>query len=166
MSHTLRGLIRRVRRRLQGENPQSGQAYVELLVTLPLWIVLIVGATYFGRAWYAKIAAEMAAYDGARAAIEAMSADPQGTTPGGRTQGIVAARQTMAGFYMNPTNVGVRVDPLDVWERGQAVRCIVRYRVDLSGVPWLHWIDADPVLPVSAMAVGRVEAYKSDWSDY
>ena len=136
---------------------EEGQAYVEFLLVMPLYIVLIVGATYFGRAWYAKIAAEVAAYDGTRTAIEAMG-EPQGVW-----QGMVAARQTLAGFYLDPAHADVRVVPVDVWGRGQAVRCDVRYRVDLSGVPLIELIGADPTLPVWARGVGQVEAYKSAW---
>jgi hypothetical protein len=130
---------------------------VEVLILLPLLLVLIVGVAYFGRAWYAKVAAEVAAYDGARTAIEAMG-EPQGAW-----QGIKAARETLAGFYLDPSAADVRVTPLDVWGRGQAVRCDVRYRVDMSGVPGLGLIGADPTLPVWARAVGQVEAYKSTW---
>ena len=136
---------------------EEGQAYIEFLLVMPLYIVLIVGATYFGRAWYAKIAAEVAAYDGTRTAIEAMG-EPQGVW-----QGLVAARQTLAGFYLDPAHADVRVVPVDVWGRGQAVRCDVRYRVDLSGVPLIELIGADPTLPVWARGVGQVEAYKSAW---
>jgi len=146
-----------IRWALRSENGERGQAYVEVLLLLPLYVVLIVGVTYFGRAWYAKIAAEVAAYDGTRTAIEAMG-EPRGTW-----QGIIAARQTLAGFYLDPSHADVRVVPLDVWGRGQAVRCDVRYRVDLSGVPLIELIGADPVLPVWARAVGQVEAYKSEW---
>ena len=146
-----------VRQLLRSENGERGQAYVEILVILPLYVVLIVGAMYFGRAWYAKIAAEMASYSGTRTAIEAMG-EPRGTW-----QGIIAARQTLAGFYLDPSHADVRVVPLDVWGRGQAVRCDVRYRVDLSGLPLIDWISADPVLPVWARSVGQVEAYKSEW---
>ena len=147
-------LLKQIRK---AESRERGQAYVEVLLVLPLYIVLIVGATYFGRAWYAKIAAEMAAYDGTRTAIEAMG------EPRGVWQGIIAARQTLAGFYLDPTNADVRVVPVDVWGRGQAVRCDVRYRVDLSGVPLIELIGAEPTLRVWARAVGQVEAYKSEW---
>ena len=147
-------LLKQIRK---AESRERGQAYVEVLLVLPLYIVLIVGATYFGRAWYAKIAAEMAAYDGTRTAIEAMG------EPRGVWQGIIAARQTLAGFYLDPTNADVRVVPVDVWGRGQAVRCDVRYRVDLSSVPLIELIGAEPTLRVWARAVGQVEAYKSEW---
>ncbi len=136
---------------------ERGQAYVEVLVLLPVFVVLIVGAAYVGRAWYAKVAAEIAAYDGARAAIEALG------EPRGSWQGVVAARETLAGFYMDPSAADVQVTPLDVWDRGRAVRCDVRYRVDLSGVPGIGLIGAEPTLSVWARAVGQVEAYKSEW---
>ena len=159
--------IARWRPRRRHESNEQGQAYVEVLLVLPLYLVLIVGVTYFGRAWYAKIAAEVAAYDAARTAIEAMAGGERtglsGYMPGGRQQGVIAARQTLAGFYLNPANADVRVAPVDVWGRGQAVRCDVRYRVDLSGVPLIELINADPTLPVWGRAVGQVEAYKSAW---
>ena len=160
-------LWRRIRQAVPSLRKERGQAYIEVLLVLPLFIVFIVGVTYFGRAWYAKIAAEMAAYDGARTAVEAMGEEGRaglgGYMPGGCQQGIIAARQTLAGFYMNPANADVRVVPLDVWGRGQAVRCDVRYKVDLSGVPLIEMIGANPTLPVWARAVGQVEAYKSEW---
>jgi hypothetical protein len=146
-----------LRRGLRCKASEQGQAYVELLLVLPLYVVLIAGAIHFGRAWYARVGAEMAAYDGTRTAIEAMG-EARGTW-----QGVIAARETLAGFYLDPASADVRVVPVDVWGRGQAVRCDVRYRVDLSGLPWIHWISADPVLPVWARAVGQVEAYKSEW---
>lgn len=142
---------------------ESGQAYIEVLVLMPVFLVLIVGAAYFGRAWYVKVAAEVAAYDGTRTAIEAMNENPHGYMPGGRLQGIIAARRTLAGFYLDPSAADVRVTPMGVWDRGEAVRCDVRYSVDLSGVPGLGLISADPVLPVWARTVGQVEAYKSEW---
>ena len=154
LSRRIRHLIRGGLRRGVGE---QGQGYVEFLLVMPLFVVLIIGATYFGRAWYAKIAAEVAAYDGTRTAIEAM-----GETRG-VWQGIIAARQTLAGFYLDPAHADVRVMPMDVWGRGQAVRCDVRYRVDLSGVPLIEWIGADPTLSIWARGVGQVEAYKSEW---
>ena len=157
MSSLSRRICHFIRRGLRRGVGEQGQGYVEFLLVMPLFVVLIIGATYFGRAWYAKIAAEVAAYDGTRTAIEAMG-EPQGVW-----QGIIAARQTLAGFYLDPTHADVRVVPVDVWGRGQAVRCDVRYRVDLSGVPLIEWIGADPTLPIWARGVGQVEAYKSDW---
>jgi hypothetical protein len=154
LSKRIRHVIRQCLRRGIGE---QGQGYIEFLLVMPLFVVLIIGATYFGRAWYAKIAAEVAAYDGTRTAVEAMG-EPQGVW-----QGIIAARQTLAGFYLDPAHADVRVVPVDVWGRGQAVRCDVRYRVDLSGVPLIEWIGADPTLAVWARGVGQVEAYKSEW---
>ena len=53
---------------------ERGQATVEVLLVLPLYVMLTAGVTYLGAAWYAKIAAEIAAYDGARTAVEAMGA--------------------------------------------------------------------------------------------
>ena len=70
MSSLWSRICRIIRRRLRCGVGEQGQAYVEFLLVMPLYIVLIVGATYFGRAWYAKIAAEVAAYDGTRTAIE------------------------------------------------------------------------------------------------
>ena len=136
---------------------ERGQATVEVLLVLPLYVMLTAGVTYLGAAWYAKIAAEIAAYDGARTAVEAMG-EPRGTW-----QGVIAARQTLAGFYLDPSGADVRVVPVDVWGRGQAVQCDVRYRLDLSGLPLIELIGVDPSLPVWARAVGQVEAYKSEW---
>jgi Flp pilus assembly protein TadG len=154
---------RRVRNLSRRVGAQQGQAYIETLLLIPMLITIIVGVAYLGRVYYAKIAAEVAAYDCTRASIAALSEGPHGNSPGGQVQGVTAARQTLSGFYLNASTADIRVAPIDAWGRGQAVQCDVRYRVDLSGIPFLSWIMAEPVIPVWGRGVGQVEAHKSQW---
>jgi len=62
-----------------------GQAYVELIMVLPILLILVAAVIFFGRILYLKIALDMASYDGVRAAVEAL--DEQA----GISQGVTAA---------------------------------------------------------------------------
>ena len=51
---------------------QGGQAYIELVMVLPLFLIVIAALILFGRVLYVKIALDMASYDACRAAVEAL----------------------------------------------------------------------------------------------
>ncbi len=136
----------------------KGQGYVEVLVIIPI-VLLIVGVLgFFGRFWYAHLAAEEAAFSCTRTAIEALDRG-QGVWQGG-----IAARNALAGFWLtDPSRARVTILPLDDWERGGWVMCEVAYAVDLRHVPFARWLHPNPVFPIRASYWGRLQEYKSEW---
>jgi len=139
-----------------GHRPsEAGQGSVELLLLIPGVLVLLAGILYFGRLLYCDIATQMAAYDGARAAVE--------TLDGGRGphQGRVAAHVTLAGWLLDPDSAQVAVEH-EPWARGTDVRCTVRYRVPVGSIPLGRVLFGDDPVVSSTVAL-RVERFKSRW---
>ena len=52
---------------------KNGQAYVEFLLVLPLFLIIIVGMVAFGQLLYTKLAVEAAAWASARQAISTLN---------------------------------------------------------------------------------------------
>ena len=98
------GSSRRTRRRLFFWSCDRGQALVELALTAPVLIILVLGAVDFGRVYYAQVAVTNAAQNGATYAS-------QDTTAATDTAGIKAAAMADMGDLLNtsPTNPDVTV---------------------------------------------------------
>jgi hypothetical protein len=156
------------RARARRGGSEAGDSYLEMLVVMPLLMLVIVAVAYFGRVLYAHLVAEVAAYSCTRTAIEAMAEDPRGTAQGGwgaggEVLGVSAARRTLEGFGFDSSKASIQVRALNLWDRGEAVRCEVGLHIDLGAVPWLDAIGVGPSLRLHASYVGQVEAYKSDF---
>ena len=134
----------------------TGQAYVELLLTLSFLSLIIAGVLFFGQVLYANLAVSMASYDGARAAVEALE---QGAGTG---QGREAAYLTFTGFHMNPAPAQISVYATSGWGRGREVVCDVSYDLSLAGLPFVSAF-FPPSFPVHSRTSLRVETYRSDW---
>jgi hypothetical protein len=134
---------------------EAGQASIELLLLIPGVLVILAGMLYFGRLFYCDVATQMAAYDGARAAVETLDAGR------GPRQARVAVRRTLEGWLLNPRSAQVTVDH-EPWDRGSRVRCTVRYTVPVGNIPLARLLFGDdPVVRSSASL--RVAQYKSRW---
>jgi hypothetical protein len=72
---------------------ERGQAFVELVMVLPLFLLIIAALIFFGRVLYVKIAADMPSYDACRG-------DRGATT--WMIRRCVAGLETLKGFYINP----------------------------------------------------------------
>ena len=143
---------RRPRDRARSE---AGQGAIELLLLIPGVLVILAGVLYFGRLFYCDVATQMAAYDGARAAVETLDAGR------GPHQARVAVHRTLEGWLLNPRSAQVTVDH-EPWDRGSRVRCTVRYAVPVSDIPLARLLFGDdPVVRSSASL--RVAQYKSRW---
>src|SRR5512146_2825406 len=103
--------------------PDNGQALVELALVLPLFLLLIGGALWFGPQAYAKLASDAISYDCATAASQSLDAAL------GMKQGRVAAYETGSGFRIPRANVDITVIPPARWDRGQPVACVVGVKV-------------------------------------
>jgi hypothetical protein len=134
---------------------ERGQALIELVIVLPFFFLIIAALIFFGRALYVQIALDMAAYDGCRAAVEALH-------PGdGMEQGLIAARGTLQGFYLNAGAAFLLIEG-GGWDRGALVRCTAEYNLFVGDVPWLKFHDG-PNVALRSVAWSRVESWRSDW---
>ncbi len=138
-------------------NSERGQAYVELVMVLPLFLIVIAALIFFGRVLYVKIALDMASYDACRAAVEALH-------PGdGVSQGMIAGRETLRGFYLNPAGANVAISPAGTWDRGTPVQCVATYDLFVGDVPGVSNIAAGSGVPLESTTWSRVELWRSDW---
>ena len=145
-----------VRHRVGGEG-ESGQAYVELVMVLPLFLIVIAALIFFGRVLYVKIALDMASYDACRAAVEALQASD------GIAQGLTAGRQTLAGFYLNAGAARIAVSPAGGWARGTPVQCTVTYDLLVGDVPGAAAFASGRGIATESTTWSRVETWRSDW---
>lgn len=134
------------------------QAYLELLIVLPLLLLLLAGLMYFGRVFYVKLAVEAASYDCARTLAESLDPDQA------RFQAAVSARRTVYGFLLNPAAAEVRFYETEgAWGRGRQVVCAVGYDAYVGNIPFVEWVRPGGTVRVRAFTAMRVEKYKSRW---
>ena len=138
-------------------HPSAGQAYIELVMALPLFLIVIAALIFFGRVLYVKIALDMASYDACRAAVEALQ-------PGdGVAQGMVAGRETLKGFYLNPDGANVTIAPAGAWQRGTPIQCKATYDLFVGDIPGVTGFAAGTGVPLQSTTWSRVELWRSDW---
>lgn len=140
-----------------GGDSERGQAYIELVMVLPLFLMVIAALILFGRILYVKIALDMASYDACRAAVEALQ-------PGeGIAQGTTAGRQTLAGFYLNAAGANVTVAPAGGWVRGTPVQCVAKYDLFMGDIPAVASLGSGSGVSLESTTWSRVEMWRSDW---
>lgn len=98
-----------------GTVDDSGQATVEFALTLPILVIVVLGLTQVGVAIRNELAVELAAREGARAAV--VSADPSGAAEAAASRAVAlpidveTARRgavlTVTVTYVDPTNVPI-----------------------------------------------------------
>ena len=135
---------------------ENGQALVELALVLPLFLLLIGGALWFGPQAYAKLASDTISYDCATAASQSLDAAL------GVKQGRVAAYETGRGFRIPRANVDIAVIPPARWDRGQPVSCVVGVKAFGGGLPLVSAFFPTPQRITSRTQL-LIEIYKSRW---
>ncbi len=136
---------------------ESGQAYIELVMVLPLFLLVVAALIFFGRVLYVKIALDMASYDSCRAAVEALR-------PGdGVAQGMTAGRETLRGFHLNPAGANIAISPAGGWARGTPVQCIASYDLFVGDIPNVSSFANGSGVPLQSTTWSRVELWRSDW---
>ncbi len=135
---------------------ENGQALVELALVLPLFLLLIGGALWFGPQAYAKLASDTMSYDCATAASQSLDAAL------GVKQGRVAAYETGSGFRIPRANVDIAVIAPARWDRGQPVACVVGVKVYGGGLPLVSAFFPTPQRVTSRTQL-LIEIYKSRW---
>jgi len=87
----------------------TGQSYIEFILVLPLFLIIIAGVVGFGQLLYTKLALEGAAWAGSRHGVATLN-QARGTQ-----QAYLGARYTLSGFGLNPgpgTGTGLRLGPV------------------------------------------------------
>ena len=135
---------------------RDGQALVELALVLPLFLLLIAGAMWFGPQAYAKLASDTISYDCATAASQSLDAAQ------GMRQGRVAAIETARGFRIPQANVNILVIPPSSWDRGRPVSCVASIQVAGFGLPLVSAFFPAPQR-VTSRTMLLIEMYKSRW---
>jgi Flp pilus assembly protein TadG len=151
-----KNLRERLHRSALIHNPSTGQAYIELVIVLPLFLIVIAALIFFGRVLYVKLALDMASYDACRAAVEALR-------PGdGISQGMIAGGETLKGFYLNSGAAKITISPAGGWARGTPVQCVASYDLFVGDIPGLSFASGSGV-PLQSTTWSRVELWRSDW---
>lgn len=135
---------------------QGGQAYIEFMLVLPLFLITVAALIFFGRVLYVKIALDMAAYDACRAAVEAMQRDD------GLSQGGIAGHTTLRGFNLNAGAARLAVEPQGSWQRGTAVRCRAGFDLYVGDIPLVNAF-AGKSVNLGSESWSRVETWRSYW---
>ena len=133
---------------------EAGQAYVEFVLVLPLFLLIIVGVVGFGQMLYAKLAMEAAAWSGARHAVATLNQNR------GLQQAQLGIRYTLDGFALNPDHATTQVAVWGQWGRGQQIRARVCYAVRAPPVPF-----GDRLAPSTICGSQTLPVYKwkSKW---
>ena len=131
-----------------------GQSYVEYLLVLPIFLIIIAVVIDAGRLVYAKLATEAAAWSGARHAIATLDEDR------GVAQAQRATRYTLSGFALRPDEAEVHVSYWGGWGRGTDVRVDVCYEVPPPPVPFGK--ELSPTL-ICSRYTSPVYKWKSGW---
>ncbi len=138
----------------QALRPRSGQAYVEFVLVIPLFLIIIAGITGYGQALYTRLAVDAAAWSACRHAVASL--DESRAT----NQAFLAARYTLGGFGLNPDSAQVQVTHWGAWQRGTQVRAQVCYSVPAPPVPMGNLFSPTQVCARQLMPVNQ---FKSKW---
>lgn len=137
-----------------GRRAASGQSYIEFILVLPLFLIVIAGVIGFGRLLYVKLAMEAAAWSGARHAVATLDEER------GRSQANRAVRYTLEGFALDPDQAEAQVSVWGQWGRGREVRVRVCYDVPQPPVPMGEALSPGRICAQQVLPVYR---WKSRW---
>jgi len=132
----------------------QGQAYVEFILVIPLFLIIIAGITGYGQALYTKLAVDAAAWSACRHAVASLDESRA------INQAFLAASYTLSGFGLNPDSARVQVTHWGAWQRGTQVRAQVCYDVPTPPVPMGQLFSPSQVCARQLMPVNQ---YKSKW---
>ncbi len=142
--------------RLPPSSLQRGQVLVELALVIPMFLLIIAEALWFGPQAYARLAGDTISYDCATAASQSLDAAQ------GVRQGRVAALDTAKGFRIPSANVSIQIVTPPRWDRGQPVVCLVNLHVYGGGLPLVSAFFPTPSRVTSRTTL-LIEMYKSRW---
>lgn len=133
---------------------ERGQVYVEFVLVLPLFLVVIAGVVGFGQMLYTKLALEAAVWSGARHAVATLNQSR------GVQQAYLGTRYALDGFGLNPDHALTQVSVWGQWHRGVQVRARACYTVPSPPVPFGQVLAPQQICASETMPVYR---WKSKW---
>jgi hypothetical protein len=133
---------------------RKGQSYVEFIIVLPLFLIVIAAVIGFGRMLYTKLALEGAAWSGARHAIATLNPSR------GVNQAYLGARYTLDGFGLKPDHARLTARVWGQWGRGTQIQVRVCYDVPAPPVPLGSLLAPQQICAGQTMAVYK---WKSLW---
>jgi len=162
VSHVVGWSRRRAVRRLDPKTTRlldyrtQGQAYIEFIIVLPLFLIIIAGVIGFGQMLYARLAMEAAVWSGARHAVATLDQDR------GVTQAYLAQRYTLSGFGLDPDHAQSQVVVWGEWGRGAQIRVRACYDVPAPPVPLGDVLEGQRICASEVLPVYK---WKSAWTD-
>ena len=135
-------------------SPRRGQSYVEFVIVLPLFLIIIAGIVGFGQLLYTKLATEAAAWSGTRHAVATLNQQR------GLNQAYLGARYTLAGFGLNPDKAQMQARIWGQWGRGTQIQVQACYDVPAPPVPMGDVLSPGRICSRQTMPVYR---WKSRW---
>ncbi len=149
--------VRRVKTVL---NDERGQGQALTLIFAVFFLALLLGLGVFvAHVQPVKVAVQAAARNCARMAVETLSQQR------GPEQALTAAYETLARQNFDPAYAVVTFEQGGEWDRGQVIGCRVQYAVDVGWMPFVGLFYGGDSVPMEAVAMSRVEPYKSRWED-
>jgi hypothetical protein len=136
------------------EKRHRGQAYVEFILVMPLFLIFIAAIIGYGQMLYTRLAVDAAAWSACRHAIATL--DEQR----GIHQAMLGARYTLDGFGLDPNSARVHVTHWGAWQRGAQMRVQVCYDVPAPPVPMGDILSPGQVCAHQIMPVNQL---KSRW---
>lgn len=146
-------LLSRLSRSGKGKG-ERGQAYVEFLIVLPIFLIFIAGVIGFGRLMYTKLATQAAAYSATRHAVATLDRDR------GLSQAYQSVDWTLNGFMLDASAANTEVSYWGGWSRGQQVQVSVCYGVPPAPIPMGDAISPSEICSYQSMIV---EPWQSRW---
>jgi Flp pilus assembly protein TadG len=135
------------RRRLRGD---SGQAFVEAALVIPVLLLLAFGVVMAGRVSHAKIAVQAAAREASRTLATASSEQA------GIADAFATARSVAQGYDLSQDRLTVDVES-NGFQRGGTASAEVTYQVPLADLPLLNRLE----VAVSSSHSERIDLYRS-----
>ena len=134
---------------------ESGQAFLETLIVLPLLLLLLAAVIGFGRIMYVGLVVVQAAFTGGRFAAESLSVQQAAT------QAYQASAYSLANAGLDPGLMTWRMTATN-WGRGIEVSNYVATGVGLSDIPLGPQIFGAQ-FTLRQRATFRVQRWKSRW---
>jgi len=133
--------------RLKGD---SGQAFVEAALVIPVLLLLAFGVVMAGRVSHAKIAVQAAAREASRTLATASSEQA------GLADAFATARSVAQGYDLSQDRLTVDVES-NGFQRGGTASAEVTYQVPLADLPLLNRLE----VTVSSSHSERIDLYRS-----